>query len=266
MNDIIFDLPAAEYHADAKAGKFLSSHLLGDFRRCPALYRKKMLGEINEQESGAYTLGRAAHKLILEGRAAFDSEYVVSDGPVNPKTNAPYGRSTKAFEAWSATQTREVVAGKEVNFLVTLQKSVWLHELAAELLTDGVAEGTVRTTYCEEPCQIRMDFFNEKFGIIDLKTCDDLTWFEADIKRYGYVHQLAFYRAVLREASRVRYPVHLIAVEKREPYRCGVWRISDEALDFAESENAAAICRLQNCRASGVFPTGYESIRIIDNL
>jgi len=177
MNDFLLNIPAEEYHTDAKMGRFLSSHLLGDFRRCPALYQKKMLGKIEDSESSAYTLGRAAHKLILEGRAAFDADYLVSDGPVNPKTNAPYGRNTKAFDAWNAEQTLEIISGKEFNFLVTLQKSVWLHELAAELLTDGVAEGTVRTAYCGEMCQIRMDFFNEKFGIIDLKTCDDLTWF-----------------------------------------------------------------------------------------
>jgi hypothetical protein len=35
---------------------------------------------------------------------------------------------------------------------------------------------------------------------VDLKTCDDLTWFEADSRRYGYAHQLAFYRAVLKKA------------------------------------------------------------------
>ena len=42
----IVDIPADEYHADAQAGRFLSSHLLGDFRSCPQLYRKKLYGEI----------------------------------------------------------------------------------------------------------------------------------------------------------------------------------------------------------------------------
>jgi hypothetical protein len=110
-----------------------------------------------------------------------------------------------------------------------------------------------------------MDFFNEELGLIDLKTCDDLTWFESDARRFSYVYQLAFYRAVLCEASKIKYPVHIIAVEKKEPFRCGVWRISSEALDFAEMENKAAIERLKKCRAENVWPTGYEEVRIINN-
>ena len=46
-------------------------------------------------------------------------------------------------------------------------------------------------------------------------------WFEVDAKRFGYAYQLAFYRAVLAQLLCLPMPVHLIAVEKREPYRCG---------------------------------------------
>lgn len=264
--NIILDIPAEEYHEASRQGRYLSSHMLGDFRKCPALYRKRLAGEIAETESAAFTLGRAAHKLILEGRSAFDTEYIIADGPINPKTGEAFGRTTKAFAEWSATQNREVISGKDFGFLVKLQTSVWLHPFVSEMLTDGVAEGTVRAEYCGELCQIRMDFFNEKHGIIDLKTCDDLSWFENDARRFGYVYQLAFYRAVLREATGVKAPIHIIAVEKREPFRCGVWLVSGEALNFAEMENAAAIERLRSCRSSGAWPTGYEEIRIIDNL
>ena len=65
--------------------------------------------------------------------------------------------------------------------------------------SEGEAEGVVRAKYCDLPCQIRMDWFDAHQGIVDLKTCDDLTWFEADARRYGYAHQLAFYRAVLAQ-------------------------------------------------------------------
>ena len=37
-----------------------------------------------------------------------------------------------------------------------------------------------------------MDWFDAHRGIADLKTCDNLDWFEADARRYGYAHQLAF--------------------------------------------------------------------------
>ncbi|NLE54115.1 MAG: hypothetical protein GX617_04180 [Lentisphaerae bacterium] len=61
-----------------------------------------------------------------------------------------------------------------------------------------------------------------RHGLVDLKTCDSLRYFENDCRRYGYIHQLAFYRAVIRQASGETLPVHIIAVEKNEPYTAGV--------------------------------------------
>lgn len=263
--NFIIHEPAEDYHARSKSGEYLSSHMLADFRKCPALYHKKLNGEIQESESAAFALGRAAHTLILEGRGAFDDAYFIGE-PINPKTGESFGKNTKAYAEWAAEQTKEVIAPKDFGFLVKLQKSVWRLSIATDLLTHGEAECVVRAEYCGMKCQIRMDWFNPTRGIIDLKTCDDLTWFEADARRFGYIGQLAFYRAVLRQRFGRNVPIHIIAVEKREPYRCGVWQISEEALDFSEQENVAAIARLAACRQNGIWPTGYEQIRILDNL
>ncbi len=264
--DFIIHEPAGEYHDRSRSGDFMSSHMLGDFRQSPVLYRKKILGQIAESESVAFTVGRAAHCLILEGRQAFDRDYIVADGPVNPKTGEPFGAKTKAYAEWVASQEREVVSGKDYGFLLKLQTSVWLHQAASLLLSDGVAEGVVRTEYCGVPCQIRMDWYSPEYGLVDLKTCDSLRWFESDARRYGYAHQLAFYRAVIREATGRTVPVHIVAVEKNEPFSTGVWSITPEALDEAELVNKAALERFRACCVSGAWPTGYEEIRIIDTL
>ena len=97
MNDFIIHEPAGEYHARSRSGEYMSSHLLADFRESPALYRKEINGEIEQKDTPAFVLGRAAHSLILEGRTAFDRDFVVTDGPVNPKTGEPYGAKTKAY-------------------------------------------------------------------------------------------------------------------------------------------------------------------------
>ena len=258
-------VPAEEYHADARAGKFLSSHLLGDFRRSPALYHKKVTGEIPPSDSPALALGRAAHTLILEGRAAFDEEFRVSNGPLNPKTGEAYGRLTKAYREWADEQTRAVVSERDFGFLVKLQKSVWLHKAASELLTEGFAEGVVRRGYRGVPCQIRCDWMCPA-GLVDLKTCDSLDYFEGAARALGYVHQMAFYRAILREATGETLPVHFIAVEKSEPLRCGVWRLADAVLDEAERQNESAIARLLECRRTDTWPTGFEEVRLFIEL
>ena len=54
------DIPAKTYHEEARAGKYLSSHLLGDFRHCPRLYRQKMTGEIPPQDTAARDIHRSA--------------------------------------------------------------------------------------------------------------------------------------------------------------------------------------------------------------
>jgi hypothetical protein len=258
--DFIISEPSEEYHA--KRSQFLSSHALADFRRCPEFFHKKETGEITDEDRPAYVIGRATHTLTLEGIEKFNSEYTVGE-PINEKTGKSYGKSTLAYQNWLEAQEKAVIAPKDFDFIKRLQIAVWLHNGAVELLQDGVAEGVVRTSYCEMPCQIRMDFFNPVSGIIDLKTCDNLDFFEFDARRYQYVHQAAFYRAVLREASGKNYPFHLIAVEKHEPFRCGIWQISDEALDVVEAENKAAIERLKHCRAENLWPTGYEEIRLL---
>ena len=81
--DFIIHEPSAVYHEQSRTGKYLSSQRLGDFRKSPKLYYKKEQGLIKESETSALFIGRAAHCLILEGRASFEEQYVVSDGPIN---------------------------------------------------------------------------------------------------------------------------------------------------------------------------------------
>ena len=265
----IVDIPADEYHEAAKRGEFLSSHLLGDFRNCPLLYKKKMSGQIEPIDTAAYQTGRALHTLILEGRTRFDEEYLISSGPINPKTGEPFGKTTKAYKEWLAAQKRPTIDSEEFGWMSKLQSSVWLHPVANALLEHGRAEGTVRVELHGEPCQIRMDWFNPDFNgkpvIVDLKTCDNLSFFERDARKYGYPEQLAFYREVFKEASGGTYcDVYIVAIEKREPYRCGVWKLTDELLDQSAAANYTAMSVLKECRCRNEWPTGYEDERVLD--
>ena len=42
------------------------------------------------------------------GREAFDGQFLVADGPVNPKTGEPFGKATKAYAEWLSSQTCEI--------------------------------------------------------------------------------------------------------------------------------------------------------------
>ena len=253
---------AEEYHA--KALEYLSSHQLLDFAKCPLLYRKKALGLIGDTDSPAYLVGRAAHVRILEGRDVYKTEFALG-GPINPKTNKPFGSNTKAFSAWAEVQGKPVLSHDQVELIEQMACGVAMNDEAVDLLLYGRSEGVVRAEYCGAASQIRVDWVHPHRGIVDFKTCDDLTWFESDARRYGYHRQMAFYRAVLaKPLDGLLVPVHLIAVEKKEPFRCGVWRISDDTLAIAQRENEAAIGRLAACRERDYWPTGFEEIRMFD--
>ena len=258
--NILIDEPADVYHEKAKEN--LSSHQLITFMRCPYLYAKKRAGLVQDVDSPAYFLGRATHTRILEGVSVYESQYAVG-GPINPSTGKPFGSTTKKFLEWQEVQRKPVIPFEKADLIEAMNAGVRMNALACQLLERGKAEGVVRAKYRDFQCQIRIDWTSPKLGIVDLKTCDDLTWFESDTRRFNYVHQLAFYQSVLGLAIGLTVPVYVIAVEKKEPFRCGVWQIPEETLFQARAENEAAMERLREANRDDKFVTGYEELRYL---
>jgi hypothetical protein len=201
----------------------------------------------------------------LEGADEFRRRFAIG-GPINPKTNRPFGQDTKAYAEWAATVGKPAISQDTADLCDQLAEAVSNHAEAAALLAEGKAEGVVRAEYGGLASQIRIDWTHPERGIVDLKTIDDLDWFEAQARSFAYAHQLSFYRAILAAVSGRNAEVQVIAVEKKEPFRVGVWRFSDQVLDAAARENLAAIERLKICRAQDRWPTGYEAIRSFDYL
>ena len=269
--EYLLDIPAEEYHAATKENQYTTSHRLNLFRRCPALYHKYITGEIVEGDTAAFQMGRAVHVLTIEGADKFDAEYLVADGPTNPKTGKPYGRETKAFKDWAELQTRPVIGGDDHALMLKLSGAVHAHPIAADILSAGFAEATVRAVWDGEPVQARLDWFDPERGIIaDLKTCTDVDRFPFDIRDFGYVTQLAFYKRVLELAGYAgpSLRAYLIAVEKKEPYRVAVAEISELTLNdgnVAEAGkygagNDTVMRELLECRAADRWPTRYEEL------
>lgn len=261
--DALIREPADVYHA--RSAEHVTAHRLADFRRCPLLFRRKEQGLIAARDSTAYLIGRAAHVLILEGRERYETDFAVG-GPINPKTGQPFGSATKAFAQWAERIGKPVLSDDQAALIEQMAASVKAHTLAGELLADGVAEGVIRCEHAGHPCQARLDWMSPQpaGGLVDLKTTDSLDGFELDISAYRYVEQMAFYRALVVKVAGVNLPVHLIAVEKREPFRCGVWQIAPRVLTAAQAENERAMRELSRCRETGVWPTRFESLRLYD--
>lgn len=255
--------PAEYYHAMSR--DHLSSHLLADFRDNPLLFRRKQLGLVVDEDRPAFVVGRAAHTLILEGRDAYRRGYAFG-GPTDPRTGKQFDTRSKPYKDWAARQAKPVLTDWQALLVEQMAGAVWDHPVAQELLTEGLPEGVVRCEYKGVPCQARLDWFNPARGLVDLKTCDRLDQLEADARAFGYLHQLAFYRALIRLGAGVAVPAYLIAVEKRDPFRCGVWLVEPGVLDQAQEENERALNHLLACRREDYWPTGYETLRHFETL
>lgn len=256
--------PEGAYHARSRSGEMVSSHLLSLFCRSPWKYYCTIQGLVEQEDKPEYVVGRAAHKLILEGEQAFDEAYTVADGPINPKTGLPYGKTSQKYLNWIATQSGEVIGTDDYNIINTMKKSCWTHAGIVELLEkkDGIAEGVVRAKLEGVDCQIRMDWFHPEIGIVDLKTCRDIEFFEKDCRDFGYAYQLAFYQSVLEAACGVKFPVHFIVVDKTDFHIAGRWDVPDCVLKECDGVNRAALNRLKKCQDAKAWPTGYENTKI----
>lgn len=256
--------PESQYHARSKSGEILSSHMLARFCEMPYKYFATISGLYHEPKKQEYAFGAATHKLILEGEDAFNAAYVVSDGPINERTGKPYGKDSKVYLDWLSTQPGEVITTADYNKIAAMRQSVAAHpEIPEKILRPGgIVEGVVRAEIEGVKCQIRIDYFHPETGIVDLKTCRDIRFFEYDMRSFGYAFPMAFYRSVLRAACGTEYPVNMIAVDKTDFHVSGYWSIPAAELDIAERINAAALRRYKECRESGKWPTGYERKQI----
>ena len=265
--NIFLDIPAKDYHADAAAGLYMSSHNLAQFRACPHTYHLLMTGKMKRPESPALVFGRAVHSYTLEGHDAFHAEFTVTDGPINERTGKPYGRDTQKFIDFMAKQDKEIVTFREFEQIERMATNVWEHADGKVLLEHGWPELTVR---CEDfhgiPVQIRLDWFNDEYGIVDLKTTSDLEGFDFQAHSLGYAFQLGLYQAVLEQVSGVKYPVYLLASEKKEPYRAACYKFSDDVLAQAEEINEKAIAEFIECRDQDKWPTRFAETRMITRL
>lgn len=262
----IIDEPEDIYHSRSRNGEYLSSHRLADFRKSPFKFNAKQTGQVIEEDKPEFLIGRATHCLILEGLDAFNARFTVSDGPQNPRTGKPFGKDSKAYQDWLSVQTvKDIIGTADFEEMQAMRNSIWNHPEIPALLKgsgQGRPEGTVRANYEGIPCQIKMDWFDPAVGIIDLKTCRDMDFFDSDVRTFGYIFQLAFYRAVLRMATGQNFKCHLIGVDKTDFHISGYGIIPDAELETAERINVAAIRRMKECREKGTWPTGYEKQQV----
>lgn len=251
--------PWEHYHA--KRAEYVTAHSLATFRRCPLEFHLERTGALAKPDSPEMAFGRACHTLILEGEAALQEQYAIG-APINPKTQKAYGRDTKAYADWLFEQNKPAISTEELALATAMRDSVQAHDLACALLSDGEPEGVLRGEWHGVKVQSRLDWYNPAAGIVDLKTCADLDRFDKDARNFGYGEQVGgFYYGLGWELELEPEAASIIAVERRAPYRVGVWQLTEQSLRGYVEIVEGALRQLAVAQETGKWRTGYEDAR-----
>ena len=246
------DMPERDYHAHPA----LNASTLKAVHKHPL---KKVRHDLDNRPgyNPAFTLGSAAHRLILEGTG---DGIVLIDKPDYRTKEARMSRDA-ALAAGSIP-----LLPHEHDQVVAMCAAVKEDETAGPLFSGHQPEVSVFADLYGQPCKARLDAWHEDDGtgrplIVDLKTTQDANpeTFARTALTYGYEQQMAHYRDIM-EAETGTLPRFLfVLVEKTAPYLVSVVELDDLFYDLGKQKNEAAAAKWLHAKETGQWP-GYEGI------
>lgn len=238
----------ADYHADGALG---STSLKTLATRTPAHYQHD---KTHPKSSDAFTLGTAAHSLILEDD---DSAFTV--------VNAANWMTKAAKEAKEDALLSGCVPllVKDYEQVVAMRDSVMAHPVARELFTAHRAEESVFWDEDGLMLKCRPDAWKPGL-LIDLKTTRDANpnEFGKTAHEYGYHQSAAHYIDGVKAATGEELPFHFVLVEKTAPYLVSVVELDIEAINIGRALNDRAKRIYRECVESNTWP-GYPNADLI---
>lgn len=251
MKDTIHNLSNEDYHNSPPYSEYLSSSQLKLYAHSPKYARHMM--DNPQPQTEAQRFGSLFHDLMaslagengvwnlgygkwLDGLARFDP-------PINPKTNEPYGATTKAY----AEAYQKFLADNEGKTIAKTTDSDLASDMAHSLLNDcGVTSRRIRrflkqaiaieVSYFYETedgikLKIRPDLLTRGRLLIDWKTCVldslDEDSIARQIIKYRYDVSISMYQYVLHEITGKWYKPYLVFATKSAPYDAIVVDISE---------------------------------------
>lgn len=238
----------ADYHRDEALG---STSLKTLATKTPAHYQ---YDKANPKFSDAFTLGTAAHSLILEADTS---------GIVVVKADNWLTKDAKAAKAEALAEGKQPLLTKEMAQVISMYDAVMAHPLARHAFTRHKAEQSV---FWEEDgllLKCRPDAWKPS-TLIDLKTTRDANpnEFGKTAHEYGYHQSAAHYIDGVKAATGEELPFHFVLVEKTAPYLVSVVELDVEAINLGRMLNDRAKRIYRECTESGNWP-GYQSGELI---
>lgn len=188
------------------------------------------------EETDAFAVGALTHALVLAPDTV-EANFIKA-GKVD--------RRTKDGKAeWESLQKRAQLTGARI---VTEEQAALAHDMADAVMNFGAwsrvdslcsqYETAVIGTVGNRLAKCKVDAASEDFSIVyDLKTCQDASAseFSRAAATFGYAHQAAFYRRVLKSLGYSLNDFVFICVEKDAPHLCAAYRLADSAIESADA-------------------------------
>lgn len=265
MSEIVFDMPAHDYHRLPRASK----SGLDKIARSPAHYKCRDFKE----PSKAMRIGTALHSLVLEGAAPLVM-------PEFPKPKFSGKGSTALRRAWEeehGSKKEDWLAAHADALIVSEDEAADVHGMAASIAMhpiagaafarrDGRSEVSALWT-CPDTgieCKSRFDWLLPS-AIVDLKTTADASQdaFARSVASYRYHVQDAFYS---QAAALCGLPVEhflFVTIETAPPYAVAIYQLDDEARDIGRRLYLRDLRRLKECRERGEWPAYPTDIQTL---
>ena len=259
----VYEIPAAEYHADPVANPSLSSSVAKVLAEKSPLHaylkHPKLGGKVEFLTDRKINLGTVAHSALLEGNTS-SVEIIDAD---NYRTKAARVERDLAF-----VDGKTPLLSKD---WVSVQKMLAVaQDSGVNALLDGLP--TEQTAVWEDDgawCRARVDAFDPKNGIIyDFKTtglpATPLGW--AKNRIWEYAMQVGFYRHGWVELHGWPAPRFIwIVQETSAPYGVSRFEFDEYGYTYAFNWAYEAIGKWRECIRSGKWPSYPEGLFRIES-
>lgn len=207
-----------------------------------------------EEERPHFSVGRAAHHLLLLGRRGFDDEFVI-----RPEKWTDW--RTKEAKQWKADQLAEgktVITFAELEDIVGMAKSLGAHPMIRAGILDGLVERTICYRDAETGVWVksRPDAIPGDADFADLKTTVSVSdeSLQRSITQFGYHQQGATVRSAARAIGIELASFALVFVQKSRPYCVRIVELRADDLDRGEGQNRVATWKFAHGLQTGEWP------------
>jgi len=238
----IIKITDEDYFANPAVNKSLLARI-----NCPKKAR------IPRPDTKAFFEGRVIHCATLEPEV-FDARYIVS-----PKIDKRTKAGKEEYAAFVAEAgDKEVLATELYDTAMNIQKAVYEHSGASELLHGGKAEMAAFWKDAGLDMKAKADYLNA--DVIDLKTARDASpWaFSKACADFKYGWQAVHYMRGFERDDFV-----FIVVEKTQPYVVECYRLDEASLDVARWQLDDAIDKYKMCVDFDDWDDGYTGEEIV---